>query len=336
MSTKPFTSARPVAVYTDMEDLNYSAGAAMLEREGYEVRYLGTQDPDVIASEARDAEALLVGYANVTAEVMDAIPGLKIISLVSMGYDNVDIEAAKQRGIWVTNLPGVATEEVATHALALALAVTREIPYFQRRVAEGDWNARPDTSVPRLSQETLGLVGLGRIGSHFGELASSVFGNVIGYDPYLPDTDETKARLAKSRIRRVGLNEVLAEATVLSLHLPHTEETDRFINAGTLAQMRPGSFLVNVSRGQLVDNDALRAAIESGHLRAAALDVLDVEPAPADHPLMGHPRILVTPHIGFLSAHTLADYVRIQAQNVLSQADTGAPDTPLFVLEPAS
>ncbi len=329
------TKHRPLAVYTDMEDLDYSAGVALLEDNGYEVRYLGTQDPAVIAEQAKDAEALLVGYASVTAEVMDAVPGLKIIALVSMGFDNVDLDAAKERGIWVSNLPGVATEEVASHALALALAVTREIPFFQGRVAEGDWNGRPDSRVFRLSQERLGLIGLGRIGSRLGELASGVFGEVIGYDPYLPDTIATREALAKAGIRRTGLEEVLAESAVVSLHMPLSEETHHIINAESLAAMRPGSYLVNVSRGQLIDDDALRAAVDSGHIRGAALDVLDVEPAPADHPLMGHPRILVTPHVGFLSDYTLAEYVRIQAQNVISQARTGAPDTPLFELAPA-
>lgn len=326
---------RPLAVYTDMEDIDYSAGVALLEGNGYDVRYLGSQDPAVIMEQAKDAEALLVGYAPVTAEVMDAIPGLKIIALLSMGFDNVDLDAARERGIWVSNLPGVATEEVASHALALALAVTREIPFFQSRVAEGDWNGRPDSTVFRLSQERLGLVGLGRIGSRLGELASGVFGEVIGYDPYLPDTQNTRDMLAKAGIRRTGLDEVLAESAVVSLHMPLTEETRHIINADSLAAMRPGSYLVNVSRGQLIDDGALRAAVDSGHIRAAALDVLDVEPAPADHPLMGHPQILVTPHIGFLSDHTLSEYVRIQAQNVISQARTGAPDTPLFELATA-
>lgn len=325
---------RPVAVYTDMEDIDHSAGAALLEEHGYDVRYLGSQDPAVIMEQAHDAEALLVGYASVTATVMDAIPGLKIIALLSMGYDNVDLDAAKARGIWVSNLPGVATEEVASHALALALAVTREIPFFQARVAEGDWNGRPDTKVFRLSKERLGLLGLGRIGSRFGELSSGIFGEVIGYDPYLPDTSDTRHMLAKAGIRRTGLAEVLQQSAVVSLHVPLTDETRHIINTESLNAMRSGSYLVNVSRGQLIDNDALRAAIDSGHIRAAALDVLDVEPAPADHPLMRHPRILVTPHIGFLSDHTLSEYIRIQAQNVISQARIGTPDNPLFELEP--
>ncbi|WP_427015382.1 C-terminal binding protein [Pseudarthrobacter sp. P1] len=332
---RPLRPVRPLAIYTDMEDIDHASGIALLEQHGYEVRYLGTQDPATIAAEATGAEALLVGYASITAEVMDAIPGLKIIALLSMGFDNIELEAAKARGIWVTNLPGVATEEVASHALALALAVVREIPYFQERVAAGDWNSRPDSAVFRLSQQRLGLVGLGRIGTKLGELASRMFGEVIGYDPFLPDTEDTRAMLADAGIRRTSLEEVLTTSAVVSLHVPLTEDTHHLINAETLRSMRPGSYLVNVSRGQLVDNEALRDAIDAGHLRGAALDVLDVEPAPADHPLMGHPRILITPHVGFLSEHTLAEYIRVQAQNVLSHAATGTPDTPLFVLEPA-
>lgn len=335
LSTNATSSVRPLAVYTDMEDIDYAAGVALLEENGFEVRYLGSQDPAVIAAQARDAQALPVGYAPVTAEVMDAIPGLKIIALVSMGYDNIDLEAARQRGIWVTNLPGVATEEVASHTLALALSVTRELPYFQDRVADGDWNARPDTPVLRLSEQRLGLVGLGRIGTRVGALASGMFGEVIGYDPYLPDTGETRRALAEAGIRRTTLEEVLAGSAVVSLHVPLTEDTWHLINAESLAAMRTGSYLVNVSRGELIDNQALRDAVDSGQLRAAALDVLDVEPAPSGHPLLGHPRILVTPHIAFLSERTLSEYIRIQAQNVVTQALSGVPETPLFVLEPA-
>ncbi|WP_028267825.1 C-terminal binding protein [Arthrobacter sp. MA-N2] len=332
-NSNPARRHRPVAVYTDMEDLEFSAGQRLLEDHGFDVRYLGTQDPAAIAEQAKDAEALLVGYAPITAEVMDAIPGLKIIALVSMGYDNIDLEAAKARGIWVSNLPGVATEEVASHALALALAAAREIPYFHRAVERQDWNSRPEAKVFRLSQERLGLLGLGRIGTRLGDMASRVFGEVVGYDPYLPDTAETRAMLANAGIRRVELEEVIRTSTVLSLHMPLTPETEHIINAETLGRMRPGCFLVNVSRGQLIDNDALRAAVDSGHVRGAALDVLDVEPAPAGHPLMGHPQILITPHVAFLSDHTLAEYVRVQAQNVISLATAGTPDTPLFALD---
>lgn len=321
--------APPLAVYTDMEDLDPSVGIELLEDHGYRVEYLQTTDPDAIVAGAQQAEALLVGYATVTATMMDALPNLKIIALVSSGFDNVDLEAARERDIWVTNLPGLAAEEVASHALALALAVLRELAFFNDKTAQGDWLSRPQLAPPRLSQTTLGLVGLGRIGSNVAQQARGLFGEVIGYDPHLPDTPETSARLASLGVRRVALKDLLAISGVVSLHLPLTAESHHLIDADALSAMPHGSALVNVSRGQLVDPDALLQAIERGHLRGAALDVLDSEPAPADHILVGHPRILVTPHVAYLSDITLREYVRVQAQNVVSFKERGTPDYPI-------
>jgi len=326
---------RPVAVYTDAEDIDSSAGMQLLRDAGFEVRFLQSQDPDVIAAEAHDAQALLVGYAPVTAELIDRLPNLKVISLISMGFDNVDLDAATSRGIWVANLPGVATEEVATHALALALAAIRNIPFYERSLPRGGWLEQPTVVPPRLSATTLGIIGLGRIGMTFGAMASRIFGDVVGYDPLLPDTEETRRRLAEAGIRRAGLDEVIRGSRVLSLHVPLTDETRHMINAASLATMQPGSFIVNVSRGQLIDSAALKAAVDSGRLAGAALDVLDVEPAGPEHPLIGAgPGIIVTPHVAFLSDWTLREYVRLQAEHVLEWFRDGQPSQPVNTLHP--
>ena len=321
---------KPLAIYTDNEDMDPTPGIALLESHGFEVRYLETLDPQRIAVDARDAQALLVGYAPITPDVIAALPQLRVISLVSMGFDNIDLDAARARGIWVTNLPGVASEEVATHALGLILAITRDLPFFERSITE-DWNARPAVTPPRLSTRTLGLLGLGRIGAKLAEVARPLFGEVIGYDPFVSENPEARARSEAMGVRMASLDEVLENADVLSLHLPLTAQTHQIMNADTIARMKPGSYLVNVSRGRLVDTPALVAALDSGHLTAAGLDVLDTEPAPVDHPLITHPRTVVTPHVGFLSEYTLAEYIRIQAQNVVSVFETGEPETPAVV-----
>ena len=318
--------AKPLAIYTDNEDIDPAPGIRLLERHGFEVRFLETLDPDRILAEAQGAQALLVGYAPIPEHVIAGLPDLRVISLISMGFDNIDLDAARSAGVWVTNLPGVATEEVATHALGLILAATRDLPFFERAAGE-DWNARPVRTPPRLSQKTLGLMGLGRIGAKLAELASPLFGEIVGYDPYLAQNPEAAARLESLGVRLAGFDEVLASADVLSLHLPLTPETRGIINAESLARMKPGSYLVNVSRGQLIDTPALARALDSGQIAGAGLDVLDAEPAPADHPLLVHERTIVTPHVGFLSDHTLAEYVRIQAQNVISLSETGETET---------
>ena len=321
------------AVYTDMDDVEFLAGIRLLEDCGFSVDYLNTQDPARIVAEAHDATALLVGYASITAQVMDAMPSLKVIALLSMGFNNIDVEAARERGIWVTNIPGAATEEVATHALALTLAVTRGLPFYSATVQSGQWNARDTLAPPRLSQTRLGILGLGRIGTRFAEMAAGVFGDVVGYDPVLPDTPEVRQRLAEAGIRRTTLEEVRGTSTVLSLHMPLTDDTADMINAGFLAGMPAGSFLINVSRGALVDSQALHDSIAAGHLAGAGLDVLDTEPpAQGEHPLLGNPRILITPHMAYLSDFTESEYVRQQAQNVASWKFTGRPDSPVVEL----
>jgi phosphoglycerate dehydrogenase-like enzyme len=321
------------AAYTDMDDVDFAAGTRLLQAAGFQVDYLDTQDPERIVADAHDVTALLVGYATITAEMMDKMPQLRIIALLSMGFNNIDVEAARERGIWVTNIPGAATEEVATHALALTLALTRGLPFYGSSVQAGTWNVRDTLEPRRLSQATLGILGLGRIGTRFAEMASTVFGEIIGYDPVLPDTPETRERLAAAGIRRTTLEEVRDTASVLSLHMPLTPDTGNMINAEFVAGMPQGSYLVNVSRGALVDSAAVRAAVDSGHLAGAGLDVLDEEPPSlGTHPLLGHPRIVVTPHMAYLSDFTEAEYVRQQAQNVAGWLASGRPDAPIVEL----
>lgn len=166
----------------------------------------------------------------------------------------------------------------------------------------------------------------------FAELARPLFGEIIGYDPFIPDTDETRARFAAAGVRRVDAATVRSSSHFLSLHLPLTADTAAMVDAAFLGSMKPLSYLINVSRGGLVDSSALREALDSGHLAGVGLDVLDAEPPSSEHPLLGHPRALITPHIAYFSGRSEAEYVRLQAQNVVSWAQRGTPDTPLVPL----
>ena len=322
-------AGRPLAVYTDIDDTDPSAGIRLLEEHGFEVRVLGTRDPAEIIAGAQGAVALLPGYAAVTREVIEALPSLRIVSLMSMGFDYVDVEAASERGVWVTNVPGAATEEVATHALAILLSSVRQLPFYTASATPADWNDRSPAAPPRLSETTLGVIGLGKIGRELVRLAAPLFGAIVGYDPMLPDTPEVRAELDALGVRRAGLDEVRATADVLSLHLPLTPETERMVDAEFLAAMPRGSVLVNVSRGGLIDSHALAAALDSGQLSGAALDVLDQEPPEPGHPLLGRDDVVLTPHIAYFSARTEIEYVRIQAQNAVSLLETGTPDSPV-------
>jgi D-3-phosphoglycerate dehydrogenase len=322
-------SARPIAVYTDIDDTDPAIGISLLEENGFEVRVLGTRDADEIIAGAQGAVALLPGYASVTREVIEALPQLRIVSLMSMGFDYVDVDAASERGVWVSNVPGAATEEVATHALAILLSSVRQLPFYTASATPADWNDRSPSAPPRLSETTLGIVGLGKIGRELARLAGPLFGSVVGYDPLLPDTPEVRADLEALGVTRTGLEEVRRTANVLSLHLPLTPETAHLVDAEFLSGMPRGSVLVNVSRGGLIDNDALVAALDAGQLSGAALDVLDQEPPSPGHPLLGRDDVVLTPHIAYFSARTEIEYVRIQAQNAITLLETGAPDSPV-------
>lgn len=322
-------SETPIAVFTDVEDTDITPATAMLEAAGFEIRVLGTRDPREIIAGAQGAHALLPGYSEITREMIEALPDLRIISLMSMGIDSVDVQAASDHGIWVTNVPGAATEEVATHALTMVLAQLRQLPFYTASANPADWNERSGVAPRRVSELSLGIVGLGRIGRELARLAGPLFGSIVGYDPFLPDTEATRTELDSLGVRRTDLAEVQTTADVLSLHLPLTAETENMIDEKFLSGMAKGALIVNVSRGGVIDHAALAAALDDGRLAGACLDVLDEEPPGADHPLLGREDVVLTPHIAYFSDRTAIEYVRIQAQNAISLNETGRPESPV-------
>ncbi|MFB6628322.1 C-terminal binding protein [Streptomyces sp. NPDC056362] len=326
---------QPVAVFTDTDDLDPRPGARLLADAGFEVRVAGSRDPDVLASAAADAVALIVGYARVDAALLDRLPRLRIIATMSAGHDMVDTEAARRRGLWVTHLPDAATEDVAVHALAAALSLVRHLPRADAVVRGGGWSAEFVTQedglpMPRRASElTLGLVGLGRIARTFAGLAAPVFGRVAAHDPHADP-----AHWPAGVERYETLDALAAASDVLSLHLPLTPATHGLVDARLLHRMPPGGFLVNVARGELVDPEALLEAVDTGRLAGAALDVLPVEPPPPGDPLRLHPRIRLSPHSAYLSDASRRAYVCEPAANVIAWHRTGRPLTP--VVDPTS
>lgn len=325
------STERPLALYLDTDDIDPTPGLEMLEAAGFRVERVQSHDPDEIVAAAAEAEALLIGYDPITADMIERMPRLRIIAMLSMGVDGVDVQAATDAGVWVSNVLGAATDEVAAHALGLVLAA-RSIDRAARATRSGAWRAE---DAPRATTEcTVGVVGLGRIGRRFAEFAAPLFREVIGTDPMLPDDADTRDMLRRAGIRRVDLDELIASSDVLSLHVPLTDETAGMVDADVLAAMPDGAVLVNVSRGGLIDEDALLAALDSGHIAGAGLDVLATEPAAADHPFRTHPRVVLTPHMAYLSSRTGREYATRQAQNVVSLFTDGVPATP--VNRPAS
>lgn len=250
-------------------------------------------------------DAVIAATDEWSADIMAAAPHLEIIARFGVGLDNVDLAAATERGIWVTNTPGANASGAAELAIGLMLAVLRDIPLVSTGTKAGSWY-RPVGH--ELGSRTLGILGLGAIGGRVATIATAFGAEVIAFDPI---ADEAQA--ARVGARLATFDEVVSSCDVLSLHLPATPETHHLINEQTLAAMKPGAVLINCARGTLVDAVALRAAVDSGHLLGAGIDVFETEPPEADNVLLSSPRIVVTPH---LAGVTRESYARIGEVNV--------------------
>jgi D-3-phosphoglycerate dehydrogenase len=254
-------------------------------------------DEDTLVELARDCDAIGTCWANVTDAVVRAAARCRVIARFGIGLDNICVQTATERGIPVTYVPDYCVDEVAEHTLALLFALARRIPLFDSRAKRGEYDRRVDPPMRRLAGRTLGLVGFGRI-------AQAVFhrGRALGLNVV------ANSRSGDDRgtgCRMISLDELLAASDFISLHCPLTDETWRLIGAERLARMKPTAFLINTSRGGLVDADALWDAIQSGRIAGAGLDVFDPEPPDLSQPLYRDDRVLVTPHAAFLSADSL-------------------------------
>jgi phosphoglycerate dehydrogenase-like enzyme len=304
---------------TDHDFPDVELELALLRGAGHEVATAQCRTEDDVIAAAAGCQGLLVQYAPVSARVLDACPEVRIASRFGAGFDTIDVDAARERGVWVANSPDYGIGEVATHALAMALSLVRHLPAFDRDVRGGRWHYGSTGMLPRASSLTLGLLGLGRIGKRTAEISRACFKEVIACDPYVG------ADAFERRARRVDHDTLFRESDVLSLHVPLNDETRGMVDARALALMKPGSILVNTARGAVVDIDALIDALDAGRLQSAALDVLPREPMPVDHPVMAHPRVLLTPHSAFYSAEGEKELRRKAAQNLVDWARTGRP-----------
>jgi D-3-phosphoglycerate dehydrogenase len=312
------TGLRVLVTDAEYERLDIEAdvlGAAGIELSTAQCRTAA----DVVAA-ASDVDALLVQYAPITAEVLAALPRLRLVSRYGVGVDVVDQDAARARGVWVCNVPDYGTVEVALHTVGMLLALLRNLAGHDRHVREGSWNYRLGGQLPRPGGLTLGVVGLGRIGRTTWERAAPWFGRSVGYDPFLPDA------AWPAGVQRLELADLFAQSNAVTLHLPLTSETQGLVGADLLARMPAASYLVNTARGGLVQLDAVLRALEEGKLAGVALDVLPDEPPAPDHPVRTHPRALVTPHVAWYSTESEVELRRKAARNVVTWARTGRPD----------
>ncbi|HZP26901.1 MAG TPA: hydroxyacid dehydrogenase [Dehalococcoidia bacterium] len=263
-----------------------------------EVRVSPDTSEETLRNEVRDADVFVVRLAKVPASVLEAAEKLQVLARPAVGVDNVDIEAATQLGIPIVYSPGSNTDSTAEHAFGLILALDKHICEANAAAKEGRWAVRSQltTEIRELSGATLGIIGLGAVGRRVAELAQAFRMRVLAYSEFASPGDA--ARLG---LELTDLDTLLAQSDYVTIHTSLTDRTRGLIGKQALAKMKPTAFLINTARGPVIDDQAVRVALDEGRLQGAALDVFSVEPPDPEQPLLKHPKVLVTPHVAGMS-----------------------------------
>jgi D-3-phosphoglycerate dehydrogenase len=308
-------------VVTDYTFADLEIEAGILQPLGCEiVAAKRIPPPEELARLVADADHVLTQFAPLDGRIIAAMRKARVIVLYGVGVDNVDLEAARARHVPVCNVPDYCMDEVADHTLALLLATTRQVVANSCRVREGGWGlAGPLTAMKALCELTVGIVGFGRIGREVARRLKGFKCRVIVHDPVVPAAD-VRAHGCES----ASLDDLLAQADVLTLHCPSTSQTRRMIRRDTLARMKPGAILINVARGDLVDTAALGESLQRGHLAGAGLDVFDPEPVPRDSPLLQMDNVVFSSHVASASPRA-ARKLRETAAGIIARSVRGEP-----------
>ena len=303
---------KPRVLVTDHGFPNLRHEETTLAAAGAELVVAQCKTAEEVIAAGRDADALLVQWAPITAAVANALTRCKVLVRYGIGVDNVDLVATKARGIAVCNVPDYGIHEVAEHAVSLALALARQLPMIDRRLRIGIWKIVPDKPMPALRETTFATAGFGRIARTAHEMMRGFGGKRIAYDPYVSAEAMTAAGVEK-----VDLEQLFTRADILSLHLPATTETKHFVNAARLAQMKKNAIVVNTARGPLIDTVALASALQSGVIAAAGIDVYEKEPVEKDNPLFACPNALLTSHVAWYSESSIPRLQQLAAEEIV-------------------
>jgi len=284
----------------------------ILNAAGAEVIALQCKTAQDVIAGASDADALLVQWAPITADVISSLHKCRVIVRYGIGVDNINLEAARGSRIPVCNVPDYCIDEVADHTMALALSLVRRLQAVDRRLRGGVWNLIPDRSVSVCREMTFACAGYGRIARAVLQRARAFKFRLAAYDPYV-----SRSEMEANGIVGMSLDELFAEADVLSLHSPLTPETRHMVSAARLRSMKTSAILVNTARGGLIDTHALAAALREGIIAQAGLDVFENEPVPRDHPLFSCENALLTSHVAWYSKASVRNLQRLAALEVV-------------------
>jgi len=288
---------------------------------GYDFKVLESHDDETILRECRDADGVMVSYVEMTEKLINSLEKCKILVRCGMGINNIDIPAATKKGIMVANVDKYCLDEVSDHAMALMLTLLRKTAYLSRQLREGIWDPKQARPIPRISELTLGLYGLGAISSRFAVKAKALKMRVTAYDPFLKQEyfDEMGVERIEDEL------ELFRTADVLSVHLPLNKSTAKIISYEKLKLMKPSAIFLNVARGGLVDEAGLIRLLQEGAIGGAGLDVLADEYPSMDNPLFQMDNVIVSPHIAYYSEGSDVDLRNGAINQVMGALENGEP-----------
>lgn len=307
-------------VITDRAYESIEAEQRILRGAGFQVLDFQCRTEEEVISCAADCDGLIVQFAPVTRRVVQALTRCRVIVRYAIGLDNIDLEAANERGIMVCNVPDYCLDEVSNHAIAMILACAKKLPIAANSVKEGRWTYTAAKPLYRFSGSRLGLIGFGRIPALVAKKLSLFGLDIVAYDPCI-----NRALAESLGVRAVDLDTLLSTSDFISVHCPLTDESRHMLDRRAFSRMKDGAALINTARGAVLCEDALMEALACGKLSMAALDVLETEPIPVDHPLRSMDHVIVTPHMAWYSEEAIHSLQEKTAEEVARVLTGGTP-----------
>ena len=295
-------------VITDCDHGSIREEKEEFDRMGAELILAQVREEEELIRVGKEADGLINQYALLTRRVFENLPKCKVVARYGVGVDSIDLRAATDLGIIIANVPDYCIDEVASHAVAMMLTLTRKTAFFDRKVKSSQWDFRPGTPIHRIQGKTLGLIGCGKIGFEVTKRISAFGVKVMAFDPYIQRAGE--------KIELTDLETVLTKSDFISIHCPLNDSTQHLIGEQEFKKMERKPLLINTSRGPIVNEKALIQALEEGRISGAGLDVLETEPPDSKNPMLKMENVIFSPHVGFYSEESISELKRRTARNV--------------------
>lgn len=299
---------------TDFEFENLKYEEDVFTESGLDIEFVKAQckTEDEVIKQAKHADAILNQYAPISRRVIESLENARVISRYGVGVNTIDLDAANEKGITVANVPDYGMEEVSNHALALLLSWARKVPLLNNEVKKGNWDFKACVPIQRFINQTVGVLGFGRIPRRVIEKVKPLGFKLAAYDPFVSAED-----MESAGVRKMELEEIIREADYLSVHVPLIKDTFHLLNADRFSQMKKNAVIINTARGPIIDEKALIEALEKGIIAGAALDVTEEEPISIDSPLLHMDNVIITPHSAWYSEEAMVELRQKAAKNIV-------------------